>query len=524
MISRMYEAYFGLRDTPFSITPNPRYMFMSQRHAEALAHLQYGVASGGGFIQLTGEVGTGKTMLVRCMLEELPAGVDVALIINPALDGADFLRAICDELQLPRDGEQSSHALMQKLNRHLLESHAAGRRTVLIVDEAQALPPGTLEQIRLLTNLETESTKLLQILLVGQPELRDTLARNDLRQLAQRITGRYHLPPLSRPELERYIRHRLAVAGAPGRIFTPAAVRAVHRASQGIPRLANVLCDRALLGAYTREQRRVSAGLIRDAGRQLAHPRAPRPRARWLWPALALLPAIAVAAGAAYWQFQPQSPAPLASTTQPTHKPGFDALLHGGQLRDGNHAAFAALFDRWQRPYRENGAPGCAQARMAGLQCLFYRGSWNTLRLLDRPAIITLNDNAGSPHQAVLERIDRQNAQLRFGERRIEVPLATLDHYFSGDFLLLWRPPDGVAPPLNPGDSGPGVVWLRQQLKLAGDKPDYTAGVADAVRQFQAEHGLATDGIAGARTLVVLLNQQAGGQAPRLTAPAMEKR
>lgn len=523
MIPGMYEAYFGLRETPFSITPNPRYFFLSRRHAEALAHLRYGISAGGGFIQLTGEVGTGKTMLVRCMLEELPTDVDVALILNPGLERTDFLRAICSELHIQTAADAGSHTLMQQLNRHLLDSHAAGRRTVLIVDEAQALPPATLEQIRLLTNLETESAKLLQILLVGQPELRDTLARADLRQLAQRITGRYHLGPLSRGELDRYISHRLDVAGAPGRIFTPAAVGAIHRASRGIPRLTNVLCDRALLGAYTREQRRITPRLVREADRQLAQPRRSRPPAGRLWPALVLLPAVAVAAGAAYWQFRPEPAVPApAVTSVRSAAPTLDTLLQGGTLSDGNHAAFGALFERWGARYHPTGAPACVQAAEAGLRCLYYRGSWNTLRRLDRPAIITLDDSAGNPHQAVLTGIDRSRAALRFGNRPLEVPLAELDHYFSGNFLLLWQPPAGIAPPLTPGTAGPGVAWLRHRLGLP-DGDTYDATVTAAVRDFQATHGLATDGLAGARTLVVLLNALPGQTGPRLISRPPEE-
>ena len=230
----MYLSFFGLNDKPFAITPDPRYLFMSERHGEGLAHLVYGVTESGGFIQLTGEVGTGKTTLVRTLLGQLPDEVDVALILNPQLNALEFLLAICEELgvTLPAD-TGSSKALVDALNRHLLAAHAGGRRTILLVDEAQNLAAEVLEQVRLLTNLETAKQKLLQIILIGQPELRDLLAQNRLRQLAQRVTGRYHLEPLSKDEALHYIEHRMKVAGALTDVFDAAAKRAVYR----VPRL-----------------------------------------------------------------------------------------------------------------------------------------------------------------------------------------------------------------------------------------------------------------------------------------------
>jgi general secretion pathway protein A len=227
----MYTSFFGLNEKPFAITPDPRYLFMSERHGEALAHLVYGVTESGGFMQLTGEVGTGKTTLVRTLLQnKLPKNADVAVVLNPRL---------------------------------------SGRRVILVVDEAQNLSRDVLEQVRLLTNLETAKQKLLQIILIGQPELRDLLAREDLRQLAQRITGRYHLEPLSRDETAQYIEHRLRVAGALGEVFDNAAKREVFRLTDGVPRLINVICDRALLGAYSKETRRVNRRLVRRAAAEI---------------------------------------------------------------------------------------------------------------------------------------------------------------------------------------------------------------------------------------------------------------
>ena len=263
----MYVSFFGLIEKPFSITPDPRYLYLSERHAEALAHLLYGINESGGFIQLTGEVGTGKTTVVRTLLSRLPQHADVAVILNPRVTPVEFLLTICEELGLGLDeaNRSSVKEMVDALNRRLLAAHAEGRRVIVIVDEAQNLSAEVLEQVRLLTNLETATQKLLQIILIGQPELREILDRTDLRQLAQRITGRYHLNPLAKAETEQYVRHRLRVAGASGEIFTPAALAEVHRVSSGVPRVINVVCDRALLGAYTEDTKKVTPALVRRA-------------------------------------------------------------------------------------------------------------------------------------------------------------------------------------------------------------------------------------------------------------------
>ena len=260
----MYASFFGLNEKPFSITPDPRYLFLSERHAEALAHLVYGINEAGGFIQLTGEVGTGKTTVVRSLLTQAPKHAEIALILNPRMTPAEFLLAICEELGIgvPDGSEHSLKDLVDLLSLHLLNAHADGKRIVLVVDEAQNLAPEVLEQVRLLTNLETETQKLLQIILIGQPELRELLGRVELRQLAQRITGRYHLDPLSDHEAAAYVRHRLRVAGATREIFSNGALREIQRLSGGVPRLINIISDRALLGAFTEYRHAVSTSVV----------------------------------------------------------------------------------------------------------------------------------------------------------------------------------------------------------------------------------------------------------------------
>src|ERR1700742_1061439 len=267
----MYRAFFGISEKPFAITPDPRYLFLSERHAEALAHLLFRITEAGGGIQLTGEAGNGKTTGVRSLLAQTPQHAEIALILNPRMTAPEFLLTICEELGIgvPDSATNSLKDLVDILSGYLLRAHAGGRRVVVVVDEAQNLAPTVLEQVRLLTNLETNTRKLLQIILIGQPELRELLARNELRQLAQRITGRYHLNPLTQEETAAYVRHRLRVAGATTDIFSPGALFEVHRLATGVPRVINVVCDRALLGAYSTDRHRVTATLVRHAAAEV---------------------------------------------------------------------------------------------------------------------------------------------------------------------------------------------------------------------------------------------------------------
>ena len=299
----MYYQYFGLSEGPFSIAVNPRYLFMSARHRDALAHLLYGVGAGGGFILLTGEVGTGKTTINRCLLEQLPDATDIAIILNPALNAQELLASACDELGI--DYDRTNHSLKtltDLLHRFLLENHARGRNTVLLIDEAQHLDFEVLEQIRLLTNLETDSEKLLQIILIGQPELAQMLARPELRQLNQRITARYNLEPLNLEETGAYIRHRLQVAGLPPdrELFPRSVVRGIYRRTRGIPRLINLLCDRVLLGAYGRNRARADRAMLAVAAREvMGEEEASR---SYSGLAAAALAACLILGGLAWWQ------------------------------------------------------------------------------------------------------------------------------------------------------------------------------------------------------------------------------
>ncbi|MBA4372360.1 MAG: hypothetical protein C0402_05810 [Thermodesulfovibrio sp.] len=266
----MYKEYFGFRELPFSIAPDPRYLYMSDQHRDALAHLLYGINSDGAFILLTGEVGTGKTTVCRCLLEQMPPDCDIAFILNPKMTTVELLAAVCDEFRIAYPaGNTSLKVFVDAINAFLLDAHARGRRAVLILEEAQNLSPDLLEQIRLLTNLETNQRKLLQIIMLGQPELREMLAREDLRQLSQRITARYHLGPLSLSEVPAYIAHRLAVAGVRGRLFPEPTIKKIFTLSNGIPRLINLICDRALLGTYAQGREDVDLPTLVKASQEV---------------------------------------------------------------------------------------------------------------------------------------------------------------------------------------------------------------------------------------------------------------
>ena len=265
----MYQNFFGLHEKPFSIAPDPRYLYMTEQHREALAHLLFGIGDEGGFILLTGDIGTGKTTICRSLLNQLPDNADIAFIVNPRLSVNELLQSICDELGVDYTDSSSIKVLVDKLNQFLLESYASGRNTILIIDEAQNLADEVLEQLRLLTNLETSEKKLLQLILLGQPELNDKLAQDNLRQLAQRVTARFHLQPLSADETSAYIKHRLHVAGFRGELFSRAALKHIHNESRGVPRLVNVICDRSMLGAYTKDSIEIEYPIVLDACKEV---------------------------------------------------------------------------------------------------------------------------------------------------------------------------------------------------------------------------------------------------------------
>jgi general secretion pathway protein A len=549
----MYTSFFGLSEKPFAITPDPRYLFMSARHAEALAHLLYGITESGGFIQLTGEVGTGKTTVVRSLLERMPGHADVAVILNPQQTPLQFVLSICEELGIfVRDDDSASlKDLIDILNKRLLETHAKGRRVVVIVDEAQNLSPETLEQVRLLTNLETASAKLLQIILIGQPELREVLSRVELRQLAQRITGRYHLDPLSKTETAAYVTHRLKIAGCTAEIFTPAALREIHRLSTGVPRIINVICDRALLGAFTQESHRIGPALVRNAAGEV-YGRSFNPPWMKILAGVSATAAVAVLALGLWQLLEKEAAAPVAPVSaakiEPAPAPppiaeevmepvgsmqppaaGLDIaeVLKDYAGETNTEGAFAQLFTLWGAKFDPASGRPCDQAKQHGLECVYQQGSWGQLRMLNRPAILTLIDDGGNAHQVVVSGLSESEASIRLSAASELVSVASISRIWYGDYLVLWRPQVASPKSLSSGMQGEGVRWLRQTLNaVQGRKASATAsdyydeGLVHMVEDFQRQHRLNVDGIAGVQTQILLDTLNNANGAPLLLAQA----
>jgi general secretion pathway protein A len=547
----MYAAYFGLKEVPFRLTPDPTYLYMSDRHREALAHLLYGVSEDGGFVQLTGDVGTGKTTLCRALLAQLPPQVDVALILNPRLTIPEFLASVCDELKIsyPPD-TMSPKAFVDALDRYLLEAHARGRRTVLLIDEAQGLSVEVLEQVRLLTNLETTSEKLLQVVLIGQPELVPLLARDDLRQLAQRITARYHLEPFTETDTHAYVRHRLQVAGGRRGLFSEAAIRRIHAESRGIPRLINIICDRTLLGSYAQDKRRIEPAMVARAAAEIRG-RGTRARsvASWWWVTAAAFAAAVVVGGMAFAPERlgfrllspvsvvgsiPRTAAGLPSPGQAVMPPAPAAagllptlaqVLADPAIRTDAVSAFTALYARWglDQPAAK-GQQVCDGGRDAGLRCLARTGSWTKVRRYDLPAVLELASPTQARHYALVTGFGGQTVNLEIGGRPVTVPLSEVDPLWDGVFIVVWRPPALTNMPIAPGMRAKDVEWLRDRLAAvdgvadaATDRRLYDAALKERVIGFQRSRVLDPDGLVGEETLAQLMVAAHEPGVPRLS-------
>ncbi len=548
----MYTQFFGLKQEPFSIAPDPRYLFMSERHREALAHLLYGVGSGGGFVLLSGEIGAGKTTVCRCFLEQIPKKTNVAYIFNPKLTVIELLQSVCEEFRVPVAYENPASPTVKDfidpLNRFLLKTHAVGQNNLLIIDEAQNLSADVLEQLRLLTNLETNERKLLQIVLIGQPELRAMLDRPELEQLAQRVIARFHLEALSVRETSQYIRHRLAVAGITRSLpFDRRAMQRIHQVSRGVPRRINLLCDRALLGAYARGKSSVDTRMVDKAAREVfGHsssrriPRMSRRRAAYagigMVVAAGLFGTVAFTmssvirgsggSGAARATSAPVATSGAASgvasalaaasaASQPEAiGPADFASVFTPVWRDED-AAWRALAADWKLQLDSGDA--CDQAARQGVQC--YRANAITLaeiRQLARPGIVTLRDDQGGRAYALLSAVDDRVATLRMGTVTRTLPLASLAALWTGDFATLWRVPPGYANHLVADPSDPLADWLSAQLaSVQGGREPGASGLKAQIAAFQVAQGLKADGLAGPTTFMQL-NRALGIDEPRL--------
>ena len=535
----MYLEHFGLKEQPFSIAPNPRYLYLSQQHQEALAHLIYGLNGNGGIILLTGEVGTGKTTISRKLLEDIPEHIDIAWIVNPKLSAEELLATICDELGIQYPQNATIKTFTDLLSAHLITSHADGRNVVLMIDEAQNLSPDLLEQLRLLTNLETNERKLLQIVLLGQPELKAMLQRPELRQFAQRITARFHLHSLDRQACGHYIRHRLEVAGCSRPVFSQRAINAIYRLSHGTPRLINLICDRAMLGVFSQHGAIVQPSHVRQAYREIIGEEKPASRRAWALPLFALITCIAVAIWLLYTEQMPAprqsaaatesktaAPIPAPQPPQPAHQPAPPSIPWQQMARSGDYTtAFHTLATQWHLRLPDASSGDLCQAvRQDGLHCLRQRGGISALRSLNRPAIVQLAvDHQQIAHLCVTA-LDADQITLQLGDQQWQVPLDAFLQRWNEDFTLLWRAPPGFNGSIKIGAVGKQVQWLQARLESIQGKLFPPRNItrmdnllADRLRDFQRQAGLYPDGTAGPLT-IIRLNDAANANAPHLHA------
>ncbi|MGR3972229.1 ExeA family protein [Shewanella sp. 1180_01] len=551
----MYKAFYGLSDNPFSIAPNPHYLFLSDRHREALAHLTYGLGETGGFVLLTGEVGTGKTTVSRCLLGQLPDNTDTAFILNPSLTELELLATLCDELKISYGDNPTLKQLTDHLSRFLLDNHSKGRNTVLIIDEAQHLRPEVLEQLRLLTNLETDTKKLLQVILIGQPELQLLLKRQELRQLAQRITARYHLLPLNEDEIALYVLHRLQVAGRFEPLFTRKAVKMLQKYSGGIPRLINLLCERSLMAGYAQSRVPIDHHMVRQAAAEVLGEEEPTQN-RYLWPT-ATAAALFVAFGISYWLFTDKPVnAALASSmvlesasvnvaasntqalsategisklVQPVDQQSNQVSIPDPNQRLLNDAinqsrdidtAFAGLFSVWGKvPYK--GLTACQSAVEQGLSCYQQQGNWMSLTRLNYPAVVYLVDDNQQDFYGAVIAVDGEQLLMQLGEQQLWVDRAWFNQHFSGTFEILWQAPNLPMMDISQKSSPGQLQWLENALAHVNNRNtrrvnQFDVQLENDLKSFQSQHGLKADGIAGNQTLV-RLNLYLSQQGPRLT-------
>ena len=546
----MYLQFFGLQEPPFSITPDPSFVYLSAAHRDALAHLLYGIGQGGasGFVQLTGEVGTGKTTLCRCLLEQVPEQTQVALVLNPLMTPRELLATICEELGVSTDGiADSNKQMVDSLNRYLLAQHANGRRVVVVIDEAQNLSPEALEQVRLLTNLETAKEKLLQMVLLGQPELRQLLQRQSLRQLSQRITARYHLSPLSQEETFAYVKHRMKVAGCQRNPFRRSAMRALYQHSGGVPRLINIIADRSLAGAYAKETGSVTPALVHAAANEVQPSETGVRTSRWPMAIATASVVILLAMTVFMWgeplyeRFNPEKAFEPVEVAQAGAQPAPDTIVDGpgpspvpeeqepalgnistgqveeprpqdeidsGWLDRQHRLAWQSMAELWSDPQSANAiASACDGKAGTGYACIREQGNWSRIRNLGLPVLLVLQSE--SPRMLLLQGFTESALLVGSGPDMLEVSRDSVEPRWLGEYVVIWPQAPDWPVQIRRGESGAAVDIVMEMAGFA--EPAWTGnGVFDAgfetwLLTFQRRHGLKADGIVGPNTLIYLM-------------------
>lgn len=546
----MYEEYFGLSDAPFRLTPDPRFLYLSPKHAEALAHLRLGLTEPGGFVCITGDVGTGKTTVLRTFLADLGPKIATAYVFNPTLSWNELLLRIARELGVPTTGTGDVD-LMDALNAHLLAERKSGRLSIAVIDEAQAVPLDVLERLRLLSNLETSTDKLLRLVLVGQPQLARLLVNPALTQLNQRITLRWHLGPLTRAETEAYVRHRLVVAGGEkaATLFTRPALALVHYYSGGVPRLVNMIAHRAMLVTYVLRQRRVNAAAVRRAYREIGTlPLSAQTRAWRIARATAALAAGAALVTIGVPRFEwsrsrppakaavavmapvPTSPPPAGVGETDATVPAttdferrVDRLDEATSLRDAVDVMLAAWGVQRLRADETPAADALEPvASRRGLDALRLTGNLSMLRLLDLPALLVLRaPSTDLPAYAVLRAVDDRGVTLALGGETMHVAPEVLDRVWLGDAHLLWRDFEWLGPTFGAEAEGTNVARLQTLLARAGVYAGPASGTFDdatqtAVLDFQRSRRLDPDCRVGRLTRIALYGATGDYSTPTL--------
>ncbi len=555
----MYENFYGLREKPFNLTPDPKFLYLSKKHKEAFAHLLYGIRNRSGFVEITGEVGTGKTTICRTLLEQVGPEVEIAFIFNPYLSATELLRAINEDFGI-KSSAVTKKELIDELNAHLLARREEGKNCVILIDEAQDLSAPVLEQIRLLSNLETDTEKLLQIVLVGQPELKEHLTTREMRQLDQRITARYHLKPLDKGEIVGYVGHRITRAGGRGKIrFTRGALKVLFKYSGGTPRLINAVCDRALLIGYTRESKEINSAIIKQAIKEVEGEKvkvkrrqvARKPR-RVRAAVFAMVLVLAVLAGGYYvfavlpggwpgllsslnqWKETPPEVVPEAAPPEPVEPEApvsdpeadlerqFMKFLRSIGYRAAKRDSALAMLDCWgvsPESLPSTWATGRIDffdtASAGGLRCSAVRADFDKLKRMGLPCILELYmPGDDRPVYVSVERLrnedGREVAAVHAGaDVSGEFPFEWLGRYWYGRTFYFWRDFESVPEILALNGAGYGVRWLQTQLQemglYEGEIPGrYDLATMEAVMEFQREYRLDADGIVGPNTRLAI--------------------
>jgi general secretion pathway protein A len=568
----IYQQYFALSCEPFSIVPDPGFLYPSSQHRQAVAHLKYGLDREGGFVLLTGEVGTGKTTLTRTLIKRLPAHVRVAYVLNSTFDAADVLASICQELgiKLPKSSKTSlTKNCVDALNADLIESHAEGKKTLVVIEEAQNLSPEVLEILRLLSNLETATHKLLHILLVGQPELLETLSQKDQRQLNQRVVARFHLLPLAKTDVANYVNHRLHHAGANRAIFESSAMTALYKLTQGVPRLINLICHHALLAAYATGAKTVSAKLVKAAAVEIFDIEKPKQKSSGIlgWSLIfcavvALLATVAfygdqypsktlvdaeLDAGSANIENQDLPPSqplivevdslPLIVEVEPEEiilepelaiEPEVFETLEPPIFNN----PFTALFALWsveiEPLFSEEEVYSVATENDLGAEKLINL-PLSELIELDRAGIVWVRDDNNRLKSYVLTAIDSGAVHLQGIKAERKETLEWLAENWNGTFLYLWHRPIDILS-LRLGDKNSVALdWLQSRLLQIDDvyQPIITGGYFnEAVRlqvlNFQQQQGIRADGVVGQQT-IMKINELTMSSLPRLSKGITER-